>query len=185
VCPVALAESFPFFPFDGFAPELAAEVAAGAGAGSGSSSSAGGAKRSKFSPNISISRIILSEDACSPLMSTTCAENGGATRLDGHARDVESMGEEDALAKHALVPRRKLDLGDGERVPQVQRTVHVRERKVAEPLGELRAHFLARETRKLFARRRFNLEGTLGSPARLSFCLEVLDEVAFAGLSDG
>jgi len=49
-----------------------------------------------------------------------------STGLDGHAGAVEALGKQDALSAEALVGRRKFYLGQAERVPQVEDTVHVR-----------------------------------------------------------
>ena len=58
------------------------------------------------------------------------------THLDGHSGDVETVRKEDPLAQHAMIPRSKLNLGYRECVSEVQRAVHVRKGKVAEPFRE-------------------------------------------------
>lgn len=46
---------------------------------------------------------------------------------------MESMREQGAFTQHALVTRSKLDLRDGERVSQMQATIHIWVRERPEP----------------------------------------------------
>lgn len=55
------------------------------------------------------------------------------THLDRHTRDVETMGEQSASSQQPLIPRGELNFGNGERMAQVQRAVHVGEGKTSEP----------------------------------------------------
>jgi hypothetical protein len=95
---------------------------------------------------------------------------------------MERVRVEDTLAEHALVPRRKFDLGDGEGMAEVKGTVHVRKREVAEPFGELGLNLLTREALGLLGRGRVRVEQVLLCPPRLRLLLERNERVALAGL---
>jgi hypothetical protein len=85
---------------------------------------------------------------------------------------MEPMREQHPLAQHALETRRKLNLGHRERMPEMQRAVHVRKRKVAEPLGILFEDLRLGEARTLSERRRLDFEDALRAPLGLVFGLE-------------
>jgi hypothetical protein len=57
--------------------------------------------------------------------------------FDWHARAVEPKREQSSLALHTRKARRKLDFADGESMPCVQSTVHVRIRHCAKEFGVL------------------------------------------------
>jgi hypothetical protein len=102
--------------------------------------------------------------------------------LDGHAGDMEAVGEQGALAEHALVPGGELDLGDGECVAEVEAPVHVGEGIVAEPLGVFLAGLRGGEAGELGGRWGIYLEEALRSPAILAPALERAQIVALGGL---
>ena len=94
------------------------------------------------------------------------------------------MGEEDALAEHALEARLELDFGDGERMAEVEGAVGVGEGEVAEPLGELLPDLRRRKALELFLRRRLDLEEPLLLPLCLVLELELAELVALACLGE-
>ena len=107
-----------------------------------------------------------------------------ATHLDGHARAVEPMREQHPLPDHPMVPCSEFDLGDGERMAEVERAVRVREGEVAEPLGELLPDLRRREALELFLRWRLDLEEPLLLPLCLVLELELAELVALACLGE-
>ena len=68
---------------------------------------------------------------------------------DRHTRAVECPWKESTLAAHALVSRRKLDLGQRERMAQVQAAIHVRIRNRRKELGVLGPDLLGRHITEL------------------------------------
>jgi hypothetical protein len=58
----------------------------------------------------------------------------GITNPDGHPGDVETMGKEGAFTKEPLITSRELDLGDGESMTKMQRSIHVGKWEASEPL---------------------------------------------------
>jgi len=71
------------------------------------------------------------------------------TDFDRHASDVKAMGEKNALSEHALVTCSELDLGDGETVAKVERSIHVRKWKIAKPFGILLGDLCGRKGSKI------------------------------------
>src|SRR5260221_9326005 len=102
--PVDLAASFPFFPLSARGADGLLDSAAGSA--SASCSTAG--KFSRSWPNISISRMILSAEACACCQYMLCMGRM-VTHLDRHACYVEPMGKQHAFAQQTLIPRSKLD----------------------------------------------------------------------------
>ena len=102
--------------------------------------------------------------------------------LNRQTRDVEPVGEEDALAKQSLVTCRELDLRDGEGMAQMQAAVHVGEGEVAEPLGELFADLGCAEALGLLLRWRVDLEDALFAPLLLVLFLKRGEVIALARL---
>ena len=62
------------------------------------------------------------------------------THLDRHARAVEPVREEHALAQHTVKPRGEFDLQERQRVSGVEGAVRVREGESVKPLGKLHLH---------------------------------------------
>lgn len=100
-------------------------------------------------------------------------------------------GEEDALSTHALETSGELNLGNGEGVAKVERTVHVSVRESAEPLGVLGLDLLHRDAllekvgvggHALGKRGGVGLEDMVSRPVRLGALLEVNEVVALASL---
>lgn len=87
---------------------------------------------------------------------------------------MEAEREDGALALHTLVRHSKLDLGQRERVAQMQLAVHVRVRESGEEF------FWAR----LAGRGRVELEGALGVPSLLHAALDGAERVALDGRLD-
>jgi hypothetical protein len=77
------------------------------------------------------------------------------------------MGEEDAFTQQTLIPCRELNFGDGERMSEVKRPIHVRVREVSKPLGKLLVDLCAREACSFFLRWGIGFEDVLPFPVIL------------------
>lgn len=87
---------------------------------------------------------------------------------------MKAMGEQSAFAQHSLVTGGKLDLGDGERVAQMQATVHIRVGEGPEPFRVLLADLGGGQTGDVCCIGGIDLEYFVFGPARL-VCLLQLD----------
>lgn len=58
---------------------------------------------------------------------------------------METVGEQGALAEHALIPSGEFDFGDGECVAEVETSIHVRVWVVAEPFRKAFVEFFLGE----------------------------------------
>lgn len=87
--------------------------------------------------------------------------------LDWHACDVESMGKQSAFPQQSLVPCCEFNLGDGKRVTQVQRPVHVGEGETSEPLRILFLDLSGCQAFELLLCRRIDVEYLLLFPLGL------------------
>ena len=76
----------------------------------------------------------LSAEACNRSQITCSGIRHSITNPDGHPGDVEAMGEEGAFTKEPLITSRELDLGDGESMTKVQRSIHVGKWEASKPL---------------------------------------------------
>lgn len=95
---------------------------------------------------------------------------------------MEPMREEDPLPEHPLVSSCKLDFGDRESMPKVQRSVHVRVWERSKPLRILFAYLRRRQLCRLLWRRCLYFEETLFLPASLIFLFEVNQKISLARL---
>ena len=96
---------------------------------------------------------------------------------------MESMGKQDAFTQQTLIPCRELDFGDGERMSEVQRPVHVRVGEVSEPLGKLLVDLCAGEACCFFLRRGIGFEDMLSFPVILILHFQGLQVVPLASLA--
>lgn len=77
----------------------------------------------------------LSPTAAAQQAGAAGAPSPGPANLDGHAGAVEALREQHVVAAQAVVCGRKLQLGQGEGVSQVEHTVHVWVGEGAKELG--------------------------------------------------
>ena len=82
------------------------------------------------------------------------------------------MREQDALPEQPLVTRRKLNLGDGECMAEMQRAIHVRIGEVAEPFWMFLIQFVRSKVCDVGLGWRVDLEKTLLLPSLLVLYLE-------------
>jgi hypothetical protein len=95
---------------------------------------------------------------------------------------MERHGKESTLAEHAFKAGVELDLGDGKRMAQMERTVHIRIRKCAHPLGLLLSNLVWAQIRQMAVVRRVGVEDILLLPFVLVLVLEFYKKVALGCL---
>ena len=95
---------------------------------------------------------------------------------------MEAMREQDTLSQHPLVSSSKLDLGDGERVPEMQDSVHVGVWKVSEPFGELFLDLFGGEASDFLWRWGVYFKDAFGLPTLLVLLLQGLEVVPLSCL---
>ena len=95
---------------------------------------------------------------------------------------MESVGEQDTLAQHPLVPSGKLDLGNSESMSEMETSVHVWVWKVSEPLGVLFLELFLGKASKLLRLGSVDLEDLFFLPSILVFLLERLEEISLGRL---
>lgn len=98
---------------------------------------------------------------------------------------MESVGEQCPLTQQPLVTRTKLNLGDSKRVPEVERTVHVRVWEVPEPLWIFLLDLSGRQSSQLIWGGSVDVESLLVFPFLLVSLLEVYQIVTFSRLRGG
>jgi hypothetical protein len=104
------------------------------------------------------------------------------THLNRHSCNVEPMGKQDAFAQETLIPCRELDFGDGERMSEVQRPVHVRVGKVTKPLRKLLVDLCTSEACGFFLCWGIGFEDVLSFPLILVLLFQGLQVVSLASL---
>ena len=103
--------------------------------------------------------------------------------LDWHPCYVEPVRKQDAFAQQTLISCCELDFGYSERMPEVQRPVHVRVGEVSEPLGKLLSDLCASEACGFLLRRGIGFEYVLPFPVILIPLFQGLQIVPLGGLS--
>ena len=96
---------------------------------------------------------------------------------------MEPMGKQDAFTQQTLIPCRELDFGDGERMSEVQRPVHVRVGEVSEPLGKLLVDLCPGEACCFFLCWGIGFEDVLSFPVILILHFQGLQVVPLASLA--
>ncbi len=106
---------------------------------------------------------------------------GGST--NGHTRAVEGPWEEGTLALHTLVTSSELDLGEGEGVTEVERTVHISVRDGSEPLGVLCSHLVGCHIYEtVILSGSVDVKDMLLCPEVLRLLFELLEEITLCGV---
>ena len=102
--------------------------------------------------------------------------------LDWHAGAMKSVGEQHPLSQQSLITCTKLDLGDGERVSEMKRAIHVGVWEVSEPFGIFLLDLCGGQSSQLSWGGGIDVESLLVFPFLLVSLLEVYQVVTFSRL---
>jgi hypothetical protein len=95
---------------------------------------------------------------------------------------MEPMWKQGPLAQQSLESGSKFDLADGERVTEVEGSVHVREGEASEPLGVFFANLCGCQPFQLFLRRGIDVKQLFLFPSCLILFLQSYQMVALSCL---